>query len=85
MDNNLRGAIHLAGTRKIRAILRRMMVLDRPGKVLLHANLATFGIKVLHTDCRSGAQIDKCHCCGDGQVINSSWLRVKEVADRLLK
>ena len=39
MGNDLRGAVCLAGTRKIRAILGRMMVSDQPGNVLLNAFL----------------------------------------------
>ena len=36
MGDDLKSAIFLTGTRKIRAILRRMMVSDRPGNVLLN-------------------------------------------------
>ena len=39
MNNNLTGAIYLAGTGKIRAVLRRMVVFDWPGNVLLNAFL----------------------------------------------
>ena len=53
MGDNLRGAVCLAGTGKIRAVLKRMMVSDRPENAL-----AIFGMYALRTDCRSGTQID---------------------------
>ena len=41
MGNNLRGPVCLAGMGKIRAVLRRLMVSDRAGKVLLNAFVQT--------------------------------------------
>ena len=43
MGGNLRSAAFLAGTGKIRAILRRMMVSDRPGNMLLNVFLQPLG------------------------------------------
>ena len=55
MGADLRSAVFLAGTGKIRAILRRMMVSDRPGNMLLNAFLQPLGSTyVLRTDYRSG-------------------------------
>ena len=39
MDNKLRRAVCLAGTGKIRAVLKRMRVSDRPGNKLLNTFL----------------------------------------------
>ena len=39
MGNDLRSALFLAGTGKIRAILGKMLVPDQPGNVLLNAFL----------------------------------------------
>ena len=57
MDDNLRGAVFLAGMGKIRAVLGRMMVSNRPGNVLLNAFLQPLGcmsyiwtIAVAHVD-----------------------------------
>ena len=58
IDDDLRSAVFLAGTGKIRAILERMIVSDRSGNMLLNAFL-TFGMYVLRTDYRSGTQIVK--------------------------
>ena len=43
MGSDLRSAVFLAGKGKIRAILRRMMVSDRPGNMLLNAFLQPLG------------------------------------------
>ena len=43
MDNNLRGAVCLAGMGKIREVLVRMMISDWPGNVLLNAFLQILG------------------------------------------
>ena len=43
MDGDLRSAVSLASTGKIRAILRRMMVSDRPGNMLFDAFLQPSG------------------------------------------
>ena len=53
MGNNLRGAVCLAGMKKIRAALRRIMVSDWPGNVLLNAFLQPLG----STDCYSGTNM----------------------------
>ena len=39
VGDNLRGAVYLAGMGKIRAVLKSMMVPDRPKNVLLNAFL----------------------------------------------
>ena len=43
MGDDLRSAFFLAGTEKIKAILGKMMVSDRPGNMLLNALLQTLG------------------------------------------
>ena len=43
MGGDLRSAVFLAGTGKIKAILRRMMVYNRPGNMLLNAFLQPLG------------------------------------------
>ena len=43
MGGDLRSAVFLASTGKIRAILRRTMVSNRPGKMLLNAFLQPLG------------------------------------------
>ena len=56
MGDNLRGAVCLAGTGKIKVVLRRMMVLDWPGNTLLNAFLkplectSIFGLLQWHTN-----------------------------------
>ena len=75
MSGDLRIAVFLSGTGEIRAILRRIMVFDRPGNVLLNAFLQPLGctsyvptIAVAHKlidnmivikDYCSGIQIDR--------------------------
>ena len=43
IGSDLRSAVFLAGTGKIRAILRRIMVSDRPGNMLFNAFLQSLG------------------------------------------
>ena len=43
MGGDLRSAVFFAGTGKIKAILRRMMVSDQPGNILLNAFLQSLG------------------------------------------
>ena len=58
MGNNLRGSVCLAGMGKIRVVLGRMIVPDRPGNVLLHALLQSLECTSFRIDCRSGRQLD---------------------------
>ena len=43
LDNSLRGVVCLAGTVKVSAVMKKIMVSDRPGNVLLNAFLQTLG------------------------------------------
>ena len=43
MGNESKGAVCLAGTEKVRPVLRKIMVPDRPGNVLLNAFLQFSG------------------------------------------
>ena len=54
MGDSLRG-VCLAGTGRIRAVIGRMMISDRPGNVLLNA---FFQPLISTTECRIGTQID---------------------------
>ena len=78
MGNNLRSVVFFTGTGKIRAILERMMVSDRPGNMLLNAFLqplkCTFYIPTIPV---AHNLINNIYC-GDGQVIHPSWLREEE-------
>ena len=56
MGDNLRDAVCPAGMEKIRADLRKLIVPDWPGNVLLNA---FFDMYALCTDCCSGTQIEK--------------------------
>ena len=69
MDNDLRSAACLAGTGKIRAVLERMMVSDRPENVLLNAFLHPLGytfyvptIAVAHKLINNIILVISCYC-----------------------
>ena len=55
--NNLRDAASLTGKEKIRAVFRRMMVLDCPGNVLVNVFSKNLGCTSYGTDCPSSTQL----------------------------
>ena len=75
MGDNLRDAVCTARMEKIRADLRKLIVPDWHGNVLLNA---FFDMYALCTDCCSGTQIDDIVVMGIGQVIHPSWLWVEK-------